>query len=83
MDAIDQSTGSTKIIGHKDIIKGIPKSMESGSVENNAAMEQKIVFEVLYWKYIQDGETMWEIDKLNNVCMINGVDYAKPIREVL
>ena len=82
-DVLDQATGTMGVVAHKDIIRGIPKSLGGGTVENNAALNPTLSLEVLYWKYTQDGETRWEIDKLNNVCIIDGVDYAKPIRDAL
>ena len=41
------------------------------------------MLEVAYYKYIQDGETLIEIDKLNNVFLVNGVDYGQAVRDNL
>ena len=82
-DYVDSTTGNSSIIASKDIIKGRPKSLSGGSIENNTPNESTVVLEVLYIKHIQNGVTKYEIDKLNNVFIVNGVDYGKIIRDNL
>ena len=82
-DVLDTATGKIGIRANKDIIKCIPKKIDLGSVEGNATNETSVTFEVTYFKHIQDGKALIEIDKLNNVFIINGVDYAKELREAL
>ena len=82
-DYIDSTTGNSAVSANKDIVKGVPKSISGGNIENNTQNESTVVLEVLYIKHIQDGETKYEIDKLNNVFIINGVDYGKIIRDNL
>lgn len=82
-DYIDSTTGKSSVIANKDIVKGMPKSLSGGSIENNTSNESTVVLEVLYIKHIQNGVTKYEIDKLNNVFIINGVDYGKIIRDNL
>lgn len=82
-DYVDSTTGNSSVIANKDIVKGMPKSLSGGSIENNTQNESTVVLEVLYIKHIQNGVTKYEIDKLNNVFIINGVDYGKIIRDNL
>jgi P2 family phage contractile tail tube protein len=82
-DVLDSETGKINLCSNKEIIKAIPKKFDLGSVENNAANEATVALEITYYKYIQNGETLIEIDKLNNVIIINGVDYTKEIRKAL
>ena len=82
-DYVDSTTANSSVIANKDIVKGVPKSISGGNIENNTQNESTVVLEVLYIKHIQDGETKYEIDKLNNVFIINGVDYGKQIRDNL
>lgn len=82
-DTINSSTGATSVVACKDIIKAVPKSLDGGALENNTANETTLSLEVLYIKHIQNGETLIEIDKLNNVFIVDGVDYAQIIRENL
>ena len=82
-DSIDSSNASLKTDANKEIIKGIPKKLDLGSIETNTANEVSLALEVLYYQYIVNGESLIEIDKLNNVMKILGVDYAKAIRQAL
>ena len=82
-DGIDSTTGKSFVIANKDIVKGMPKSLSGGPIENNTANESTVALEVIYIKHIQNGVTKYEIDKLNNVLIINGVDYSKQIRDNL
>lgn len=80
LDATDSKLGTC---ANKEIVKGIPKSLDLGSLEGNSANEATVTLEILYYKFIQDGVTLIEIDKLNNVFIVNGTDYAKKLREAL
>lgn len=82
-DTVDSTTGAVRAVGAKHICKGFSKSLEGGTLENNASQEANAILEVVYDKYIIDGETVWEIDKLNNVFVVNGTDYAQQIRDNL
>lgn len=82
-DVLDTTNAKIGICANKDIIKGIPKKLDLGSVETNSGNDSSVVLEVTYFKHIQDGKALIEIDKLNNVFIINGVDYAKELREAL
>lgn len=82
-DVIDSSTGNVRVAACKEIVKGNAKSLDNGTLENNASQDGTVSLEVTYYKLIQDGETLIEIDKLNNVFVVMGVDYAAQIRENL
>lgn len=79
-DIINSATGKAGTCANKDIVKGIYKKTDGGSLENNTAQETTIGFEIVYFKHIQDGRTTVEIDKLNNVFAVDGVDYLSGIR---
>lgn len=82
-DVLDSANTSIGICSNKEIVKGFPKKLDLGSIETNSANEATVEIEVLYYKYIQDGEVRIEIDKLNNVFIIDGIDYMAQIREAL
>lgn len=82
-DVLDSSNGSVKISAKKDIIKCIPKKLDLGNIETNASNEGSLAAEIIYFQHIIDGESVIEIDKLNNVFKINGVDYSSTIRQAL
>lgn len=82
-DVLDSTRGKLRASQNKEIFKAIPKKMSGGKVENGSNEGVTLELEDIYYKFIQDGESICEIDKLNNVCIINGVDYAKEIRQGL
>ena len=40
-------------------------------------------FAVYYYAAYKDGKQLWEIDKRNMKCVINGVDYMAEVRKAL
>lgn len=82
-DVIDTATGAASVSANKEIVKGFAKSLEGGTLENNAGQEANLVLEVSFYKYIQDGETLIEIDKFNNVFRVGDTDYGQAIRDNL
>lgn len=82
-DVLDTAGAKITTCANKDIIKTVPKKLSLGNIETNSTNEATVSMECIYFKHIQDGETLIEIDKLNNVFIVNGVDYAKAIREAL
>lgn len=82
-DVLDAENAKIGITANKEIVKAIPKSLGLGNLEINSANETTVAMEVVYYKYIHDGITLIEIDKLNNVFIIDGWDYAEQIREAL
>lgn len=83
VDAVDSATGSVTSISCKDIVKYRVKSHDLGTIETNTSNENKISFEILYYHHIENGKSMLEIDKLNFVYKVLGIDYAANIRESL
>lgn len=82
-DAIDSATGKVMVGGNKEIIIYVPMSFDMGKVEKNETNDAKLKGQILYYQYIQGGVSLIEIDRLNNIFKINGVDYAASIRDAL
>lgn len=82
-NVLNTATGQSSIQANKEIIKMLPKSLELGDIETNETNEGTITFECLTYEYIIDGVSKIKIDKLNNVFMINGKDYAAELRKAL
>lgn len=82
-NVLNTATGSSAVQANKEIIKYLPKSMSMGDIENNETNEATLTGEVLTYQYIADGKTLIKIDKLNNVFIVNGVDYSAAIRSAL
>ncbi len=60
-----------------------PKNMTPGTVTPSNAADVSSEFEVYYFAAYRDGKQLWEIDKRNQKCVINGVDYMAPVRKAL
>ena len=82
-NVLDTATGSSKVQANKEIIKYLPKTLSLGDIENNETNEGTLTGEVLTYQYIIDGKTVIKIDKLNNVFIVNGIDYSSAIRAAL
>lgn len=83
VDRLDSANIQMGVDAHKAIIKGMPKKYDPGRVEAGATQDGSNDFEVVYYKKIVNGKAILEIDKLNNVFKVNGVDYAASIRAAL
>lgn len=82
-NVVDSSTGNMKPQGNKEIVKLLPKTLELGDIESNEANESSMTYEILAYQYFINGKCLIKVDKLNNVLIINGVDYSAKIRELL
>ena len=80
---LDSARGTSEVVGKKIIFHGLPKKLGLGSIEPNKAEEATSSVEVLYLKYVIGNVSVLEIDKLNDVVKVNGVDYSAAIRNVL
>ena len=80
---LNASTGETEIVGKKVIFHGLPKKMGIGSIEPNKAEEPSSTFELLYMKYMIGNKVAFEIDKLNDKVIVDGVDYSAKVWNVL
>lgn len=64
----------------KVTLKTLPKGVDLGKISSGKMTETKNTLEVLYIKITENGETLLELDKLNFVYIVNGVDVLGPIR---
>lgn len=83
VDKLDTANISIGTDAHKAVIKGLSKKYDPGKVETGSAMEGSNEYEALYYKKFVNGVSVIEIDKLNNVFRVNGIDYAADIRAAL
>lgn len=79
----DAGAGTYKTSQLRVTVRAIPKTTELGNLAPAATGDVGNEFEVTYIKVVIDGKTMAEIDKFNYICMIDGVDYLKPVRQAL
>lgn len=72
---------STKAV--RIVVQGPTTNNEFGKLAANSTTDGSTEIEAVYLKLQIDGKTLIEIDKLNYVCIIDGVDYLKETRQAL
>ncbi len=65
----------------KITVKGLPKNLDLGKLSAGQPTETTNVLEVLYLKVEENGKALLELDKLNFIYTVNGLDVLKDIRE--
>ena len=60
-----------------------PKTLGVGDVAPMAAANTSGEYAVYYYAAYRDGKQLWEIDKRNMKCVIDGVDYMADVRKAL
>lgn len=79
----DVATGTLRTVPIRVAVRCMPKKTEPGKFETGAGMDSSNEFNCTYLKITFDGKEMVEIDPLNYICVINGVDYLKELRTAL
>ena len=83
IQSLDKTAGKIEQGRLSVFARGIPKTMSLGKVSVGKAMDSKKEFAVDYLKIEYDGKEVLEIDKLNMICKINGVDYLADIKAAM
>lgn len=72
--------GNVKFKGMRIVMRGKQKKLTPGTVKLAAGMESKVGLELTYYMVEYDGKKRIEIDKLNSVFRLNGVDVLAAAR---
>jgi hypothetical protein len=80
MALYDVAAGKLVNKGIKILVKGMPKGIDLGKMSPGKPMENKVPLEISYIKVDIDGKTVLEVDKLNFIYVVNGIDYLQEIR---
>lgn len=75
------ATGAVDYIPMRVVFRGKQKKFKPGKVDQGKAMEGSITLELTYIMIEIDGEKKLELDKLNSVFKVNGVDLLAKIRK--
>ncbi len=67
----------------KHILVARPKSMKPGGVASATAADSSGTFTVYAYSAYRDGVQLWDLDKRNMKCVINGKDYMADVRKAL
>lgn len=79
----DASTLETVNKSLKITVKGKQKGATFGTAGPAKTMDSSVKLEVLYFKYEYDSEVLIEVDKLNNVFVVNGQDQLAEIKAMI
>jgi P2 family phage contractile tail tube protein len=67
----------------KHVFVVIPKSASGGTVAPAAPGDMSVAFSVRYWATYVNGQKVDELDQLNRIDIVNGIDYDAPVRKAL
>lgn len=73
----------TEIRPLKIITKGAAKGVNLGKLGVGAQTETTVTQEIYYIKVEENGETLLELDKLNFIYIVNGVDKLEAVRNAI
>lgn len=73
--------GTTKFVGLRIVERGFVKKIAAGKVVRGEPMESTVTAELSYILIENNGRKLLEIDKLNGVHIVNGIDQMAGIRK--
>lgn len=79
----DTVAGAVAVQSVKHILVVVPKNNVGGSIAPATPTNGSGEYAVRYWATYIDGVKMREIDPLNFICYVNGVDYLADVKRVL
>lgn len=81
LQVTDKNTGVSDYTGVRIVIRGRALSFNPGQLKNADAMNASVTIECMYFLYEVNGETLFEIDKLNGIYKVKGVDLMEKARQ--
>jgi phage tail tube protein FII len=78
-----KDNGKTEPEGCKAFITGVPKGIPGASIEIGSNIENEITIGVTRYQLYCGGKEILCIDRLSQICRINGTDYYKNISKLL
>ena len=73
---VTDANGTTRNVGCKAFLKGIPNKIPGIGLELGSASEGEATIGLTRYVLFVDGQEMWNIDRLAGIIRINGKDYA-------
>lgn len=80
---INKESGTKEFKGRVITVKGMTKAVNFGSLTVGGYGNPSITKEITYYKDEVDGETIFEMDKINYKYVVNGVDKGAKINELI
>lgn len=82
-DVFDTNNIKTGVNAHKAFIKCLPKKLEEGKIAMGEASDGSLEFEAYAYKRTVNGKEIINIDKFNNVLIINGKNLLADVQSAL
>lgn len=79
----NSTKGKHEFKANRVIVRGIPGPNDLGKAEKGSTYDGSTEIEILYIKIERDGRTLVELDKVNYIYNVDGVDYMSALREAL
>lgn len=79
----DSTAGSHKIIPNRVLVKGKALKNDLGKAAKGSGYDGSTEIEVVYIKIEREGKTFIELDKINYIFIVDGVDYMADLRKAL
>lgn len=79
----DNTASEYGVEADKYVIVARPKSMNPGNIQPATPADSAGTYSVIYYAGYRDGQKVWEIDPVNYICNVNGVDYFADVRKAL
>lgn len=79
----DTVAGEVKVQSIKHVLVVVPKTDTGGTIAPAAPTNGSGEYSVRYWATYIDGAKVREIDPLNFICEVNGIDYLADVRKAI
>lgn len=77
-----KATGAVDYIGIRVVFRGRPKKISLGTAKQGGPMDSSINLELYYILIEMDGKSKVELDKINGVFKVNGVDLLSKVHKL-
>ena len=77
-----KATGQQDYKGMRVVVRGKMKKFTPGTVKQGTQMNASVTVEVFYILIEVDGKKMLELDKLNSIFVVNGVDVLSKVKKL-
>ena len=81
MQVVDRSTGVRDRVPFRYVVGGAVTALNPGSMQLGNPMGSTITISATYVMLEVGGTKMFEIDKLNNICVLNGEDILEEVKK--
>lgn len=76
------ANGATDYVGMRVVFRGRQKKFKPGKLEQGKMMECSTTLEITYVMIEIDGQKCIELDKINSVYVVNGVDLMQKVKSL-